>query len=275
VFDPNLKLPRTYEWNVSAEQSLGSNQTITMSYVGAAGRNLLRREVLRGVSLSNPSFTRVVVTRNAATSDYEALQLQFQRRLSRGVQALVSYTWSHSIDIASADSAFNVSTTKIDPKIDRGPSDFDVRHSFSAAATYDVPRLFEQHFVNRLFRDWSIDGIFRARTATPLTVITNQVLFGVAAGVTRADLVFGLPLYVDDPTVAGGKRLNRAAFVAPPPGRQGTSGRNSVRGFPLFAARCFISAQVRAARAAQSSVDSGSLQCIQSSELWSAIRRVQ
>jgi hypothetical protein len=233
VFDSNLKLPRTYEWNVSAEQSLGSNQTMTVSYIGAAGRDLLRKETLRGASLPNPNFTRVVATRNAATSDYEALQLQFQRRLARGLQALASYAWSHSIDIASADSAFNISTTKIDPKIDRGPSDFDVRHSFSAAASYDVPRLVVNHFVESFISDWSVAGIFRARTATPLTVISNQVLFGVAAGVTRADLVSGLPLYINDPTVAGGRRINRAAFAAPPPGRQGTLGRNSVRGFPL------------------------------------------
>ena len=231
VFEPSLKLPRTYEWNVSAERSLGSNQTVTVSYVGAAGRRLLRKEVLRGPSLPNPNFTQVVVTRNAATSDYDALQLQFQRRFSRGFQALASYTWSHSIDIASADSAFNLPATKIDPKIDRGPSDFDVRHSFSAAATYDVPRIFENHLVGSLLRDWSVDAIFRARTATPITLVTNRVLFGAVGA--RPDLVSGVPLYIHDPTVAEGQRLNPAAFLVPPVGRQGTLGRNSVRGFPL------------------------------------------
>jgi hypothetical protein len=233
VFDPNLKLPRTYEWNLSSERSLGSNQTLTVSYVGAAGRRLLRKEVLRGPSLPNPNFTQVVVTRNAATSDYDALQLQFQRRLSRGLQALASYTWSHSIDIASADSAFNVSTTKLDPKIDRGSSDFDVRRSFSTGVTYDIPRLPVNHFAKIMLRDWSVDAIFRSRTATPLTVTVNRVLFGVPAVGTRADLVPGVPLYKNDPKVAGGSRLNPAAFAVPPAGRQGTLGRNSLRGFPL------------------------------------------
>jgi hypothetical protein len=150
-----------------SEQSLGSNQTLTVSYVGAAGRRLLRKEVLRGPSIPNPNFTRVVVYGNAATSDYDALQLQFQRRLSRGLQALTSYTWSHSIDIASADSAFNSSTTKIDPKIDRGSSDFDVRHSFSAAVTYDVPILPVKRVAGAVLRDWSVDAIFRARARRP------------------------------------------------------------------------------------------------------------
>lgn len=233
VFDPRLKLPRTHEWNVSVEQSLGSNQGLTVSYVGAAGRDLLRKETLRGPSLPNPNFTRVVVNRNAATSDYDALQLQFQRRLSRGLQALASYTWSHSIDIASADSAVTSSVTKIDPGIDRGSSDFDVRHSLSAAATYDLPRLSVTNFAEKLLRDWSVDAIFRARTATPVNLSTNRVLFGVFLDAARPDLVFGAPLYIHDPTVAGGKRLNPAAFATPPIGRQGTLGRNVVRAFPL------------------------------------------
>ena len=234
LFDPNLKLPRTYEWSVAAERSLGSHQTLTASYVGAAGRRLLRKETLRGVTLPNPNFTRVVVSRNAATSDYHALQLQFQRRLSRGLQAMASYTWSHSIDIASADSAFNVSTAKLDPKIDRGSSDFDVRHSFSGGATYDVPRIFENHLLGSLFRDWSIDAIYRARTAFPLTVFaSNRPLFGVGTTPARADVVAGVQQYLHDSTVAGGWRLNPAAFAVPPVGRQGTLGRNSLRGFPL------------------------------------------
>ena len=234
VFDPNIKLPRTFEWNLSAEGSLGSRQTLTVSYVGAAGRRLLRKEVLRTTALPNPNFTRVVVNRNGATSDYHALQLQFQRRLSRGLQALASYTWSHSIDIASADSAINLPEAKIDPKGDRGSSDFDVRHSFSLATTYDIPKVFGSRFARRLLSNWSVDAIFRARTAMPVNLITSRVLFGVNAldARPRPDLVSGVPLYLNDPSVAGGKRLNPAAFAVPPVGRQGTLGRNVVRGFP-------------------------------------------
>ncbi len=233
VFDPNFRLPRTYQWNVSVQRSLGSHQTVTASYVGAAGRDLLRLEVLRGQSLPNPNFTRVRVVRNAATSDYHALQLQFQRRLSRGLQVLASYTWSHSIDIASAESTRTVSQTNIDPRIDRGPSNFDVRHAFSAAVAYDLPKTTVNSLADVFLRDWSIDAIFRARTATPIDLIASTPpLFGVFT-VTRPDLVAGVPLYVKDATVAGGRLINKAAFATPPPGRQGTLGRNRLRSFPL------------------------------------------
>lgn len=49
----------------------------------------------------------------------------------------------------------------------------------------------------------------------------------------RPNLVSGVPLYVDAPTVAGGRRINRSSFVAPAPNQHGALGRNSLRGFPL------------------------------------------
>ncbi|HEX6717941.1 MAG TPA: carboxypeptidase regulatory-like domain-containing protein, partial [Pyrinomonadaceae bacterium] len=100
VADPHLKLPRTYQWNVALEQSIGTNQTLSATYVGAIGRDLLRVSNLLGV---NPNFDFIAFTDNSATSDYHALQLKFQQRLSRGLQVLASYSWSHSIDIASTD----------------------------------------------------------------------------------------------------------------------------------------------------------------------------
>jgi len=63
---PNLKLPRSYQWNVALEQSLGSNQSFTLAYVGAIGRDLLRATQLTG---PNPNFQFVSVTDNSATSD--------------------------------------------------------------------------------------------------------------------------------------------------------------------------------------------------------------
>jgi len=230
VLDPNLKLPRTYQWNVSIEQSLGSDQAISLSYVAAVGRDLLRMEVLRLANLPNPNFTRVVVERNAATSDYHALQLKFQRRFSHGLQSLASYTWSHSIDSASTESGFNVPAAKITPNLNRGSSDFDVRHSFSGALTYDLPLPDSKAAITAFFSDWSVDAMFRARSATPVDVIMSRQLFGIPQ-VNRPDLVPGIPLYVNDPSVAGGKRINRAAFSAAPLGQQGNLGRNSLRGF--------------------------------------------
>jgi hypothetical protein len=240
AFDPNLKLPRVYQWNLALEQSLGANQTLSATYSGAVGRRLMRRETLTNVGSSiliNPIFSSVLLIKNVATSDYHALYVQYNRRLSRGLQALGSYTWAHSIDSASADSIVFAASAKIDPNTDRGPSDFDVRHTFTAAITYDIPAPKLGSVGKLILRGWSTDSIFIARSATPVNVITggDTLLTSLSGslGVARPDLVLGVPLYVDDPTVAGGKRINRAAFVIPV-GRQGTLGRNALRGFPMW-----------------------------------------
>ncbi|HEY7912396.1 MAG TPA: TonB-dependent receptor, partial [Blastocatellia bacterium] len=230
AYDPNIELPKTYQWNVTVEQSLGSNQAVSFAYVGAAGRDLMRLEELRSLNIVNPDFRRLVVVRNAATSDYNALQTRFHRRLSGGLQAMASYTWSHSIDSASTESGFNVPGARIRPDLNRGPSDFDVRHSFSGAVTYELPNLGIARLAMPILRDWSVDAIFRARSATPVNVIVSRPLFGVPV-VQRPDLVPGVPLYLDDPAAAGGRRINRSAFALPPPNQQGTLSRNALRGF--------------------------------------------
>jgi hypothetical protein len=256
VFDPNIDLPRTYQWNFSIEQSLGVNQTITTSYVAALGRKLLRQDTVWGTLFGgtlNPAVFlptgQVIISRNTATSDYHAFQAQFQRRLSKGFQALASYTWSHSMDIASNDS-FNVNTpsNRLDPRTDRGPSDFDIRHAFNAAATYDIAAILKSGVGNAIFRNWSVDGIFTARSATPINVIYSVIIpsLGVVAAV-RPDFVEGMPLYLDDPAAPGGRRLNNTRitipgnpnpqlgpFFRPVPPRQGSLGRNALRGFPVY-----------------------------------------
>src|SRR6185436_192521 len=214
---PDIKLPRTYQWNFSVEQSLGQNQTLTASYVAAVGRELLRLDTIWGTQFGGtlnpavfPVTAQVVVARNTATSDYHSLQAQFQRRLTKGLQALASYSWAHSIDIASNDS-FNVNTpaARIDPHIDRGSSDFDVRHSFSSAVTYDIPSLLTNHGGKAIFRDWSVDALFTARSATPVNVTYSIVTPGTGGPASvRPDLVEGIPLYIDDPTAPGGRRFN-------------------------------------------------------------------
>jgi hypothetical protein len=231
VAEPNLKLPRTYQWNVALEQSLGRNQTLSLTYLGAAGRDLLRNTDL--VS-PNSSFGFVGVTSNSATSDYQALQVKFERRLSRGLQALASYTWSHSIDNASTDAFANYLNTPVsvaNPNIDRGDSDFDIRHAFTAGVTYDLPSPGSSKFARSALGGWSVDSFFFARTAPPVDVVSGLVFADGIGLYPRPDVVPGEPLVLYGSQYPGGKAFNPAAFTAPPTGQQGDLGRNVLRGF--------------------------------------------
>lgn len=228
AFDPDIKLPRSYQWNITVEQVLASTNMLSLSYVGSSGRELLRSE---RVFNPNAAFSFVNINRNTGESDYHSLQMQFQRQLSHGFQALASYTWSHAIDNASNDSSVNVPGEKLKPALDRGSADFDVRHTFSTAISYQVPRVAALGPVgSAVLGGWSLDTIYRARSAAPVNITYNRDLgFGTFA--FRPDLVEGVPVYIEDPNAGGGLVFNRDAFRVPVEMRQGSLGRNLYRGF--------------------------------------------
>ncbi len=243
AFNPGLKLPYTLEWNVALEQALGREQTISVTYLAAAGRRLIQTSsfVFPPTNL-NIEFANLVD--NLATSDYEGLQVQFQRRLSHGLQALLSYTWSHSIDNASAGSLFSTSNSGLpgDPNSNRASSDFDTRNAFSAALTYDIPSPRVNSVAKAILRGWSLQNVILARSAPPVDVSDGSFQgssfnSGIAPDI-RPDLVPGQPLYVQGSQYPGGRAFNPAAFTDPPadpntgnPARNGNVPRNFLRGF--------------------------------------------
>jgi hypothetical protein len=229
AFDPRLKLPYSIEWSASVQRALGSNQSISAAYVGNTGRRLLLTSTVLN---QNPNFEFLRLTGNGASSNYRSLQLQFNRRLSRRLGAMVSYTWGKSIDNSSQDSAARALFRSSDSAIERGPSDFDVRHTLAGFLSYDARALFGSGLGNLLTRKWSIDSLFSVRSAGPVNVVyAVPTSFGFLY--LRPDLIAGAPLYLNDAAAAGGRRINGAAFNGPQDLRQGTLGRNSLRGFPL------------------------------------------
>jgi hypothetical protein len=232
AFDPHLKLPYTLHWNFSIEQALGTQQTLTMSYVGSTSRRLLVNFNHYPDKLGNPYFassdttnSELILTTNRAESNYNALQVQFQRRLSRGLQALVSYTWSHSLDDASTN--FDVS------ELLRASSDFDVRHNLQAAVTYNFDRRFNNSFASHLLRQWAVDVKISARSSLPVDIIGSENK-DPSSGLYRTfhpNLVADQPLYINDSSAPGGRRINYNAFSLAGPLQEGNLGRNALRGF--------------------------------------------
>jgi hypothetical protein len=241
VFNPQLKLPYTLQWNLSLEQSIGQDQVVSVSYIGASGRRLLQSTVI----VNPPSNTELgtgVFVDNTASSEYNALQVQFRRRIHRGVQALASYTWAHSIDDASAGSFGNASNFGGPGGVNqnRGSSDFDIRHTVTAGVTIDIPSPKKSAVARALLGGWSTENFLLARSAAPLDL--NDVNFfelngGIETAI-RPDVVPGQPFYLYGQQYPGGRAINPAAFTDPPadpvtqtPTRQGNLGRNALRGF--------------------------------------------
>ena len=233
VVDPNHVLPTTYEWNAALEHSITNSDVLTLTYVGAGGRKLMRKDVYIA---PGKNFTgEFDLLSNHGTSNYHALQAQYRHRLSHGLQTLLSYTWGHSIDDVSSDVNYqNVPLNK--SSSERGPSDYDIRNTFSGAVSYDIPG-HGSGVLKQVLGNWSTDSIIYARSSSPVNVVTGlnpfagSVLSG-ASSVQRPDVVPGVPFYLFPSGAAGGKVINPAAFTTPVPATaQGDLGRNALRGF--------------------------------------------
>jgi hypothetical protein len=216
----NLQLPYTLQWNGSLEQALGRNQAVTVSYVGSNGRRLLSRVYsLVGAA----AFDYVYAAQSGTTSSYNALQLQFQRNLSHGLQILASYTWSHSIDFGSQNLDFNQI---------RGNSDFDVRNNASGALVYDMPDIKTSRVLGALVHGWGVDARISSRSAFPMILDGNfNTLPGGTYAYSGLNLVPNVPVYLHVKGIAGNREINPAAFSLPAANQYGNAPRNFVRGF--------------------------------------------
>jgi hypothetical protein len=141
AFPAHLQLPYTLEWNVALEQAFSKGQSFTVSYIGSNGRRLIEQQELQ-VTQFNPDFNYIFYIANGVTSNYQAMQLRSQRTVAKGIQALASYTWSHSLDFGSNSSSLPLT---------RGNSDFDVRNNFQSGLSWELPgvrRAIAAAFVN-------------------------------------------------------------------------------------------------------------------------------
>jgi hypothetical protein len=228
VFPSHLQLPYTVQWNASIAQALGKPQVLTVSYIGSHAARLLEQ-----AEISNPNASAFFLNKNGLTSDYDALQIQFQRRLSQGLTALASYTWSHCIDYGSQDYFF---------PYQRGDCDFDIRHNLSAAFSYTVPNVGQNGFLRAVLHHWGLDDRFTARTGFPVT-LQGTTMIDPATGQSfnsGLDLVPGEPVYVygsecaavydNGLTCPGGRAINPNAFSLPASGL-GDAPRNFTEGF--------------------------------------------
>ncbi|HZT33893.1 MAG TPA: TonB-dependent receptor [Bryobacteraceae bacterium] len=230
-FVPNLRMPVVAQYSASVEHAFGDHDAVTVGYVGSQGRRLIRRE-MGGPGSSAVSW--VALATNHGASGYNGLEMQYRRRLARRLQGLVAYTWSHSLDNSSTDTAFYWAGPAVSLGQDRASSDFDARHAFTAAFTWELPPLGSAGRGAAWLRGWALDGILHTRTGFPITVLNSDQAMGIAfANAARPDLVGGQPVWIADGAAPGGRRLNRAAFETTPGLTQGSLGRNALSGFGM------------------------------------------
>jgi len=254
TFQRDLRTPFLHQWNVGVQQELGRGRTLEVAYVGSRGRNLIRGRDINQAEPSqmplnlrpNPFFADIIAIESQARSAYDAIQVQFNERLTRG-SVLAAYTLAKSQDDASGFFSStgdpNFPQDSNNPSAEFGRSGFDVRHRFTMSASYDLPFGPDQPFATQgwpaaVFGNWHAAGIVTLQSGQPFTVTLLSELDNSNTG--RAALGFG---FNDRPNVVGNPDIenlsaerwfNTEAFVRPPFGSFGDAGRNILDG-PGFA----------------------------------------
>ncbi len=273
--DRNLPTPYMQQWHMSIQQELPGSSVLEITYAGSKGTKLYtffngnqaspsanssdatapRRPVFASLpgdgpctlatsSNCNPVFdTSIDWFRSSGKSMYHSLQAHYEKRVTRGLQFQASYTWAHSIDIASNA---NLGPTQNNsdfrdfryPEAEKGNSDFDVRHRFVANLLYELPMghgksLFgnAQGVWNQIVGGWQIASIVTLSTGNWYTVLDGNGNFANADG--GAGGVSQRPDQVGDPRATPcvpGTFFNTCAFADPNPGSFGNVGRNTIQG---------------------------------------------
>jgi hypothetical protein len=252
----DLRTAYMQHWNLNVQRELGRNSVLEVAYVGSKGTKLLTaRDInqpqpsvlppgLPFVPRPDPRFDDINLLESRANSNYHSLQTRLQQRFSRGLAALVSYTFAKSIDDASnffsSAGDPNFPQNSYDFRAERGRSNFDVRHRLAISYSYDLPfgkgkrYVADNGWASTLLSGWQSFGVITWQSGRPFTVALLSEIDNSGTG--RSILGFGAN---DRPNLVGNPELtsrstdrwfNTSAFAFPTPGTFGNAGRNIIDG---------------------------------------------
>jgi hypothetical protein len=283
TLDPNLRLPYAQDWNLNVEHAFGNDWLLQVGYVGTKGTKLPRfieanptvydsnlsytdnvnlsdqRRLYSGCTVAQPSpctFSSVGEISGIANSSYNALQASLKKRFSHGVSALLSYTYSKTLDDAST---FNITGSAsqsvagendlaqdpFDVKAEYGRSMFDARHRFVASYQWNLPWFqHPQNWYGHILGNWQVNGITTLMSNTPFTVYDSSNPSAQGSAPEISGFYSSRPNQIGNPnsgTCAGNGAavrspncwFNTGAFEQAQPGTFGNVGRNTMEG-PAF-----------------------------------------
>jgi len=176
----NIKTPFVTNWNVNLERTLWQDAGLTVAYVGTKGNRLYSVRDINQNSYANdsqgdeqsgrpllnqyPYLSFIDMLGNGDNSVYHSLQVTLKQRTHKGLYFIAGYTWAHSIDDSSSNRSFNIQDSN-NPGAERGNSDFDIRHRFTFATTYQFP---SHPGYGQWLQGWGINSILTAQSGEPL-----------------------------------------------------------------------------------------------------------
>jgi hypothetical protein len=243
-FDPHIKNPYSEQFNFGVQRQLSNSLALRVDYVGSSSHRTnvggqYNTALTPGPGDSQPRalYPYSVPTfydRSVGTGNYNALQVQLDKRYTNGFTYQVAYTWSKAQ--AEDDGWFGVEGIVVqnpyDPGASRGNSGTNVPNVLSANALYELPigagKKFStgNRFSDYVLGNWQLNSILTFRNGQPYTVTDGADIANIGnTGYERANLV-------GNPNIGNKTRaewFNTAAYAIPAQYTYGDGGRNTLQ----------------------------------------------
>jgi hypothetical protein len=224
--NPNIRTAQTQFWSMDVQHELMRNTILDVSYSGAHGVHLYDIENINELGAAqaflgaptffpdfpacaapcltrpNPQYSNINMRGSQGYSHYDALNVKFQTQNihNTGLSLVANYTFAHALDNISSTFSDSLQggsgyigslgyTDFLQPKLDYGNADYDIRHRFVVSPIWLTPWFKNgRGFLPQTLGGWSVSGIFTARTGTPFSVFdyTNDANFYTVPRLTPA-----------------------------------------------------------------------------------------
>ena len=200
-FDPHFQAPQIHETDLTFQQDLGGNTVMSISYLGSYGRELpgfvdtniapatktisyaINGGPFGGQTITMPLYTSRVNNSFGAMTDifsginsnYQALALQLNHRMTRHIQFSANYTWAHALDFVQNEATFTDTNDVFDPfnlRGEYGNSIYDVPNRFVFSAVAEVPWKLEG-WKGALANGWELAPLFQMQNGLPYSITTS------------------------------------------------------------------------------------------------------
>jgi len=236
-------------WSLGIQRALNASSMVEVAYVGTSGNRLLMANDINAAPPGTtspttrqpygPALGTIVELSNSAHSIYHGLQAKVEKRYSRGLYFLASYTWSKSIDDQSNGTDTAIASGEypqdpLNPSLDRGLSSFDRAQVFVANAVWKIPFGRGWHGTGAaalgksVFGGWQLSGILTAETGPPFSVTMACADVNAEGDNCRPNRIASGELPSGQQSI--NEWFNTAAFVIPSTPKYGSAGRNILRG---------------------------------------------
>ena len=246
---PNINIVQQYlpmavmnQWSFDVERALWNGAGLDVQYLGShtahLDRNYYSNTPLPGPGAvqarrPNQKWGVIRAVANDVDENYDGLNVVLRQRFNHGLSMLVSYVWSHTLDVGTDSNNSGAGAAPQDPynwKGDYGNSNWDIRHRLVASYTYELP-FFKaaKGFRHYALGGWQVNGVTTLQTGTPILLnAAGDVANTGAATPERPNLIAPASANCGGGHLIG--CITGSSFSVAAPFTYGNAGRNIVKG---------------------------------------------